>query len=226
MAKTVCGVGVNDSDYVTQKYMYFGRVGGKVKHKLIWRCPYYNVWKSMITRCYSRNKDKLYPTYAKVSVCEEWLVFSNFKSWMEKQDWEGKELDKDLLVPGNKIYSPETCCFLDRKVNNFIRDIKRSRGNFPTGVYFNKKLQKYVSQCIQLDGKQKYLGLFNTAKEAHFAWVSEKLRVAKILAKELKDERVSFALVRRYENMKNQIAEELEQLSLIESVVNKINGEE
>lgn len=48
------------------------------------------------------------------SVCEEWLTFSNFKRWMEQQDYEGKALDKDLLVSQNKTYSSETCVFVPR----------------------------------------------------------------------------------------------------------------
>ena len=60
------------------------------------------------------------PAYKDVVVRQEWLTFSNFKRWMEKQDWEGKQLDKDIIVLGNKVYSPETCAFVLGVTNGFI----------------------------------------------------------------------------------------------------------
>ena len=74
----------------------------------------------MLQRCYSESHLVRQPTYKGCSVCEEWLTFSNFKSWMEQQDWEGKQLDKDLLVYKNKIYSPETCVFVSSVINSFF----------------------------------------------------------------------------------------------------------
>lgn len=96
--KLVCGVGINDSEYPTS---LFGVEEGS--RKLLWRCPYYTTWHNMISRVYSGHKNC--SAYHDVVVCEEWLLFSNFKSWMETQDWEGKELDKDIFGDG-KLYSP------------------------------------------------------------------------------------------------------------------------
>jgi len=39
---------------------------------------------------------------------------------MERQDWEGKHLDKDILIPGNKIYSPDRCIFVSSLINLLI----------------------------------------------------------------------------------------------------------
>ena len=64
-------------------------------------------YRSMLYRT-TPNYQKKYPTYEGVDVCEEWLTMSNFITWVESKDWEGKELDKDIICPGNKIYSPET----------------------------------------------------------------------------------------------------------------------
>lgn len=104
----ICGFGVNDADYYTQT------------KSPRWRCPYYQTWHSMLNRCYNEKHLRRQPAYLGCSVCGEWHKFSVFKAWMIKQDWEGKELDKDLLVQGNKVYGPETCVFVSGLVNKFI----------------------------------------------------------------------------------------------------------
>lgn len=106
----VFGVGIND----------VGRVSNN-KNGANYRCPFYARWHSMITRCYSEKFQYKNPSYIGCSVCDEWLTFSNFKRWMEQQDWHGKDLDKDILVKGNRVYSPETCMFVDRKTNISVR---------------------------------------------------------------------------------------------------------
>src|SRR5690606_1832927 len=126
--KLVCGVGVNDADYAIQKFETIGYVDGKQKQKLVWGCPYYRTWANMIERCYSDKTQNKNPTYKGCSVSEEWLTFSVFKNWMEKQDWEGNQLDKDLLFEGNRLYSPETCVFVSPMVNKFIIDRGAARG--------------------------------------------------------------------------------------------------
>ena len=109
------GVGINDATESITKSVF---VNGK--YKLVWRCPYYEKWKSMLDRCYFQKGVTRHKAYVDCYVCDEWLTFSNFKSWMETQDWEGRVLDKDLLVYGNKIYSPKTCLFIDQRINSFI----------------------------------------------------------------------------------------------------------
>src|SRR5947207_2252239 len=103
---------INDADYVTQRNRRDGGRGSK--QYLVWMCPYYKKWIAIKERSASGNFLKRAPTYANVSCCEDWLVFSNFKRWMERQPWDnGKtNLDKDLRIPGNKIYSPDACRFI------------------------------------------------------------------------------------------------------------------
>ena len=79
--------------------------------------PHYQVWKDLIKRCYYKYYLDINPTYIGVTVCEEWHNFQNFAGWFEDNYKEGFELDKDLLVKGNKIYSPETCCFVPQEIN-------------------------------------------------------------------------------------------------------------
>lgn len=120
--KLVAGVGLNDSEEPVVKFHM-----DKGSRKLVWRCPYYSKWSNMIQRCYSDNAPK---PYWFVEVCEEWLTFSNFKKWMERQDWEGKELDKDLKGNGF-LYSPESCCFISQRTNTLMIE---SRTNNKSGI--------------------------------------------------------------------------------------------
>ena len=199
--KLVYGVGINDADYVTQKFQYLGRDNGRKLAKKLWTCPYYTVWTGVLERCYSKRKQLKSKSYIGCYVCEEWKYFSNFKAWMEQQDWEGKQLDKDLLFPNNKIYSPETCVFVSQLVNKFITESNASRGQYMIGTHW-----KSANNCFQANvrnpftNKTEYLGLFDTELEGHCAWLTRKLELARLLAAEQDDSRVAEALIKRYEN--------------------------
>ena len=132
------GWGINDADYVVKVQEDF-YVNGSRKRKLLWECPYYKVWKSMIQRVKSLNFRNKRPTYEGCTVCEEWKHFSKFKAWMETQDWEGRHLDKDLLIKGNRLYSANTCLFVKPLTNTFINEQPRKGGNLPIGVKFCKR---------------------------------------------------------------------------------------
>lgn len=200
--KLVCGVGINDAEYVVQRKETIV-VNGKKKQKLIWICPFYQAWASMFARCYSSKLQDNRPTYKGCIVSDEWLTFSNFKAWMETQDFEGKQLDKDLLFEGNKIYSPETCVFVSGMVNNFTIDSGAARGEWLIGVYWNKRANKFTSQCQNpFTKKKEHLGLFDCELEAHEAWLKRKLELARELASEQTDPRVREALINRYSNYK------------------------
>jgi hypothetical protein len=198
--KLVYGVGFNDSGYVTQISEVIGRhPNGRRIWKLVWQCPFYRKWTAMLSRCYNENYSAKRISYEGCSVVEEWHLFSNFKAWMEQQDWEGKQLDKDILCVGNKVYGPETCVFVDRKVNVFIIDRAAARGEWPIGVYFNNGA--FQSRCKSVTTNTfEYLGRFKTPEEAHAVWLAFKLEQARILAAEQTDERVAKALIDRYEN--------------------------
>ena len=94
--KLVFGVGINDADYVIDKRINASLPGERRSQKVLWACPYYSRWKDVLSRCYAAYHLLKRPNYFDCTVCEEWLLFSNFKKWMEQQDWEGKQLDKDL----------------------------------------------------------------------------------------------------------------------------------
>lgn len=197
--KLVQGVGINDADYTVSIREIVVGADGKRKQRLVWRCPFYRTWDHMLERCYSKAYHQRKPTYTDCIVCEEWLIFSNFKSWMQAQDWEGNQLDKDLLLPGNKVYSPESCIFVSRRVNLFMIECNAKRGEWPIGVHWNKLSQKYIARIGDGNGSVQHIGSFTTPEAAHAAWLSAKLELAYELAAEQTDERVAKALIARYE---------------------------
>lgn len=166
--KLVEGVGINDAPYLVKP-----RVNGKCVE-----CPFFTVWRSMIRRCYSKIYHNKQPTYKDCKVHDDWLNFMAFKSWMEKQDWKGNNLDKDILKPGNKTYSKETCLFVSKGVNNLLNDHKAKRGEFPIGVC--KFGNKYMAQCS--GRKNRYIGLYDTPEQAHRAWAIEKVKIIRQVA--------------------------------------------
>lgn len=183
--KLVYGAGINDANY--QVYTIVN--GKQVK------CPYYSKWQGMLERCYSAKYQAKHQTYIGCYVCKEWLTFSNFKLWMETQDWEGRQLDKDILTRGNKSYSPETCVFVSPLVNTFITESAAARGYFPLGVNLHKSAGKFKAQCSNpFKKKVEHLGLFVRPNEAHQAWKRRKHQLAVQLADLQVDERVAKAL--------------------------------
>lgn len=192
------GWGINDLDRpITRSDSING------KNKVVWRCPYYVKWKSILTRCFCVKKQEAHPTYKDCTITDEWQRLSDFVKWVDSQpnrDWENCELDKDLLVKGNKHYSPHTAVFVSGKVNRFINSSCKTRGKHMLGVCsFNSKSSPYMSQCRNpFTDKQDYLGLFQTEIEAHKAWQSYKHKMACLLADEQPDERVAKILRERY----------------------------
>lgn len=163
LRSSVFGVGVNDADYLTKI-----NIEGETL-----RCPFYIVWHSMLRRCYSNLLISNRPTYVDCKTTSEWLYFSNFKDWMVGQDWKGKHLDKDLIKPHNKLYSPETCVFVSSEINNLILDSKKIRGEYPQGVVWHKRNKKFTTS-IKHNGKKVHLGSFVNVDEASNSYIIAK----------------------------------------------------
>lgn len=140
----------------------------------------YRLWHGMIRRCYD-NKYKNHKTsYCDCSVCEEWKYFSNFNKWFDKHKEEYKEgyqLDKDILVKGNKVYSPETCCFVPNEINSLIK--RYPRKNTPTGITMSNN--KYVARVSKYH-KTLFLGSFDTIKESFDVYKNEREEYIKEVA--------------------------------------------
>ncbi len=195
----IYGIAINDlPDHRTQIVEYFVDENGKKRRKVVWQCPFYTKWFNMLTRCYKESEILKHPTYEKKFVCDEWKYFSNFKDWMETQDWEGKQLDKDILYRENLEYCPEKCVFVSQEVNKFLLE-KTEKRNLPIGVSYHKVKNKFIASISCGENRKiKYLGAFTTPDKAHLAWATEKIRMAKEIGKVQKDKRVADALILKY----------------------------
>lgn len=180
----IFGVGINDAEYKIRP-----RVNGKPV-----MCLFYQRWVDMIRRCYSSLYQDKNKTYIGCTVTNEWLTFSSFKDWMVNQDWKGKHLDKDIINPGNKVYSPENCRFVTSELNNLILDSAAIRGNNPQGVYFNKEKRRHRAQ-ISIKGKVKGLGQYPTQKLASEAYIKAKVELITKISLEQTDKSVANGLL-------------------------------
>ena len=176
LSKPVYGVGTNDADYVTKPM-----VNGDTL-----RDPAYDAWCGMLKRAYNRKYQVTHPTYSDVTVCKDWHSFVAFREWWLNNHREDCQLDKDLLTPGNKEYSPDTCIYVPRWLNSFLNGHEASRGELPIGVCLSKPTGKYTAKCNNpITGKNHHLGSFNAPEEANEAWLDYKLSIADRLKKEM-----------------------------------------
>jgi hypothetical protein len=145
----------------------------------------YSKWSKMIQRCYSDAYHKLKPTYKDCSVHPDWHNFQVFAEWANKNYIEGFELDKDILVKGNKVYSVETCCFVPREINNLFTHNKKNNRILPIGVYMHKeKFRSYMNT----NGKLNLIGYYFTVEDAFNAYKTAKEKNIKNVANKYKAE--------------------------------------
>lgn len=188
--KLVYGFGINDADYVVER-----NVNGIRE-----RCPYYAKWFAMVVRCYDPKFHKRHPSYKDCTVCKEWKYFSNFKAWMMTQDWEGKELDKDILVLGNRQYSPQKCIFVSSEVNNLFNVNHSSKSKYLIGVCKHKNNKKFEASY---SNKNVYihLGSFESEIEAHNKYLEYRKQYIISIANKQTDIRIKEALINRANNI-------------------------
>ncbi len=144
------------------------------------KSPAHSSWESMMNRCYSKSSAANNPTYKSCSVHPDWHNFQNFAKWYEENypnDGGNYQLDKDLLLVGNKIYSAGRCVFVPSWLNSFTENALAIRGDYPIGVTYFKRDGNFRAQC-SLNGKKKHLGYFSTPEAAHLAWRKYKLQLA------------------------------------------------
>ena len=142
-------------------------------------------WSNMLKRCENKFKNKNYDSYC----CKEWEDFSNFEKWFNENYYEVEgermALDKDILVKGNKVYSPETCVFVPQRINTLFAiriksNVKKSTLELPIGVT-ETKYGKYRAEA-----KKHYLGIFESPEEAFGAYKTYKESYIKQIADEYK----------------------------------------
>ena len=174
---SVCGVGVVGTKYPVSE--------GGIHTKD------YVLWKSMLQRCYSTVYKKKYPTYIDCEVSDNFKSYEYFYEWCNEQigfGVDGFELDKDLLVKGNKVYSESTCVFIPKEINSLLIKCTASRGEHLIGVYWSKTANAFKAMVRKNKGKQEYLGLFNTEIEAFNAYKQVKESFIKEQANKFKSQ--------------------------------------
>lgn len=171
--KRTCGVGYHGIG----KYNMFEN-GNKTKA--------YITWHHMIQRCYYQGESMIFNPYKSCTVCDEWHNFQNFAKWFEENyyeiDNETMCIDKDILIKGNKIYSPDTCLIVPNRINCLILRNISIRNDLPMGVTFDKVRNKYKAQCKDINCKTKFLGRYNTIEEAFNTYKNYKEALIKKIA--------------------------------------------
>ena len=155
----------------------------------------YELWRSMLKRCYSYTSKKRCPTYEGCEVSNKFKSYEYFYEWCNKQigfdvsgfDVSGFELDKDLLMKGNKVYSEDTCVFIPAEINLLLVKSTASRGKHLIGVYWSKTANAFIAQVNKNKGKSEHLGYFNTEIEAFNAYKQAKESFVKEQANKWKD---------------------------------------
>lgn len=143
-------------------------------------------WRNMLKRCLFNDGRPKNESYVGCNICDEWLIYNNFEKWYDIHYVEGWELDKDILIKGNKIYSPETCCFVPREINILFTNSRKTRGSFPIGVSFRKDSKKYRTR-VTMYGKYITIGQYNTEIEAFNAYKETKEKHIKEVADKYKN---------------------------------------
>lgn len=143
----------------------------------------YEKWKAMMKRGYSEALKNKHPTYKDCYVHADWHNFQNFAAWLCSNKYKnlGYELDKDVLVAGNKVYSEATCALVPLEINTLLVYSESNNGDLPVGVHYNKHAKKYDAK-IRVDGGRKHLGYFDCPNEAHQAYVLAKEACVKSMA--------------------------------------------
>lgn len=169
LAPSVCGVGVVGEEVHSDK-------DGKPEYP-------YVVWRGMIQRCYSEGTQARKPTYIGCTVDKPFHYYPTFKAWfLEQPYYDTFELDKDLLVEGNTVYSPTTCTMLPAEINSALANVSRF-GCCSLIRYAKRK------QCYELDLTQSICGskeYYKTYKEAFTAYKISKEAQIKSLAEKWK----------------------------------------
>ena len=163
--KLVYGFGINDYD-------------GNIKYDHV-HIPSYHTWVEMLKRCFCDNFKNKNKTYTECKCCDEWKSFSAFKKWFDDPAngyKDGYCMDKDILIKGNKIYSPSTCCFVPNEINVLLCKSDAKRGKMPIGVYERKMVNgyKYVAYVNNNIQKHFHLGTFDTPEDAFLAYKQAK----------------------------------------------------
>lgn len=176
MSKLILGVATNS------KGKHKATIDGK-------RTKAYGTWYNMLIRAYCPKYHARRPTYLGCSVSDGWLEYQDFVQWFENHEYSscGYQLDKDLLLPGNKIYAPDRCVFIPSQLNTLLTDSKATRGQYRQGVCFYKRDNNFLAS-IGINGKYKHLGYYDNELDAYGAYKEAKEQYVKDVANQWRDD--------------------------------------
>lgn len=167
-------------------YIGYGKYNAIVKGV---RTREYDTWHDMLRRCYDEKISSKHTTYLECEVCKEWHNFQNFAEWYNNNFYQIKNhrmnLDKDILLKGNKIYCPERCVFVDDRINKLFIKSNKTRGELPIGV---KRISKNSYYAYSGDSKIGWITKpLSSIEEAFNMYKDSKEKVIKSVAEEYKN---------------------------------------
>lgn len=134
----------------------------------------YTSWRNMLIRVYDKKVHARFPSYIGTSVVDEWHNFQVFAEWFYAQEYslnESFDLDKDLLVFGNKTYGPETCSYVPKEINYLLLGTSDpTKGNIQGVTRVGDSYRVRISK----NNVQEHLGMFPTEAEAYAAYKAAK----------------------------------------------------
>ena len=163
----------------------------------------YQAWCAMIQRCYSQTNEVMKETYKGCTVSDNFKYFPYFVEWWglnKISDDRDYQLDKDILVKGNRLYSEDTCALVPKEINLLCIKRNKARGELPIGVTYCKNSGKYKAQFSKYN-RVVNLGLYHTPERAFLAYKEAKEDYIKAVAESYKhviDERV-YNILMEYE---------------------------
>ena len=134
----------------------------------------YDSWHNMIIRCYNKKVKEKYPTYENCYSVDSWHCYQTYADFYESCPYrkDGWNLDKDLLVPGNKVYSPETCVYLPPSINNKLFYCSTRNQFGLRGVWYDEECSKWRAIVAPSIDKRTIIGYFDSKEEANAAALS------------------------------------------------------
>lgn len=169
--RKVRGIGINDTELSGPSCTVRDEFGKKTVYLD------YRTWYAILVRA----TDDKSSYYKEVAVCQDWFIRSNFQKWYLSHetlyDSSGNilEVDKDILISDNTIYSPQTCALVPQYLNVAFNTGADSKHGTPMWVRYRKRnpdmkndLKKpYRAVLTKENGKYIHLGYFKYAKDAH-----------------------------------------------------------
>lgn len=154
--KLVSDIGIYDA----------GRYQSRIANDLT---PEYKAWAAMLQRCKPGGSiQRKRPTYIGCTVHPDFIKFQDFAEWCQTQIGFGNDgwaMDKDILIPGNKVYGPDTCVFVPLRLNQLLVIKRSNQGGLPSGV--RKHSGGKYEASFSCNGTFTSLGLYRTPEDAY-----------------------------------------------------------